>query len=110
MAHTVRAALFLFLMSTGVASAEGILPGEPDPNTGPRSDAATMNDGNHDRVLIDDRIKCPHGTKRFQKMKCGKPGSNPECQNYSPVLECHQKTPALKCRKPQVPVPVYRCE
>lgn len=83
-----------------VIAQEGLLPGEPDPNTSPRQEER----------LIDDRDECPHGTKRFQKMKCGSTEDNQECQNYSPVLECKKDPVKLHCKKPLVPVPVYKCE
>jgi hypothetical protein len=93
---------------------QGILPGEMDPSQGAKihkSEGDKERDI-HDNALLDDRKPCPKGQKRYPKMKCGQTtDAEPECQNYSPVLECHDKHPAtLDCKKPQIPVPVYRCE
>jgi hypothetical protein len=101
--------MILSLVSTVPVYAQGILPGEPDPNTSPRRDSEDK-DQSPNRALVDDRAQCPHGMKRFQKMKCGTAKDTQECQNYSPVLECRSKSVKLHCKKPKTPVPVYRCE
>ena len=81
---------------------QGILPGEPDPNTSPKHDQM-------DNTLLDDRLKCSSGKRKFQKMVCGRPKSRPECKNYKPVSECRRRAQRVTCTSPQVPVPVYRC-
>ena len=103
-------AVLLFGAATAAAT-EGILPGESDPNTSPRTDRlrAEANEGHQDVTLLDDRKKCASGKQRFQRMKCGAPGQTPECEHYQPVLDCLRKAPRLRCKKPKVLVPVYRC-
>lgn len=94
--------LIALLMSTAFAQSQGIMPGEFDPSKGPKSDEI--------HGTIDDRQPCKKGERRYKSFECGKPDEQPECNHYTPVMECHRKEPKIKCTKPQVPVPVYRCE
>ena len=102
---------FLFSIAGLTAHAqEGILPGEPDPNTSPHHDHQDPN-GREETALVDDRAPCKKGLQRVQKMKCGtKEQAKKECDNYSPVLECRKRPKILHCKKPQMPIPAYRCE
>jgi hypothetical protein len=94
--------LIALLISTAFAQSHGIMPGEPDPNLSPKTDEI--------HGTIDDRKPCKKGERRFQKLECGKSKEQPECDHYTPVMECHKKAPQLKCKKPLVLVPLYRCE
>lgn len=83
---------------------QGILPGEPDPNSAPGRDEIP------NRVLLDD-TKCPRGQKAFFKMKCGLiDEAKPSCDNYTAVTECRKTKRVLKCKKPKIPVPVFTCD
>lgn len=98
---TVLATL-LALISIARAQ-EGIMPGEPDPNTSPRTDRS-------EEALIDDRVKCPKGQRKFQKMECGEMEEPPKCEKFHAVVECRKTDRKLGCKKPKIPVPVYKCD
>jgi hypothetical protein len=109
--------LAVALMTLNAVAQEGILPGEPDPNSAPGKEVIVKNPKNandvkkDDVALIDDRKTCPKGQKRYQVYHCALE-SEPEqhCKNFNAIFECSHKPKTVKCEKPKVMKPLYHCE
>ncbi|MBI3542244.1 MAG: hypothetical protein HY075_03080 [Deltaproteobacteria bacterium] len=94
---TTLAILAGLLLASASFAQEGLLPGEPDPNTSPKSDRPKA-------------VECPKGQKRFQKMKCGaEEDRKPPNESCELVFECRKSPKKLDCKKPKELVPFFHC-